>query len=61
MKQLMFGLMASALALSAAYAGSCADCDTTYKEHAKACSGDQACLDRAREAYQRCKIGCAKN
>ena len=47
------------LTASAAYAGSCADCKTTYQEHYAACRGDTTCQQRAKEAYDRCQVGCS--
>ena len=60
----MFRSLIAAISLgviaAAAYAGSCSDCDTTYKEHYAACRGDTTCQQRAQEAWQRCKVGCSK-
>ncbi len=51
--------LALGLAALAAYAGSCADCRRTYDLHKADCRGDTTCETRAKEAYDRCLVGCS--
>lgn len=58
MRKSMLATLTLLLFAASAYAGSCADCKTTYNEHYTACRGDTICQQRAYEAFKACQIGC---